>query len=75
LPVATHAEAGAKGGRGKKAHANGKSFGSNSTSYLVRRLKRDHPRIAEALAHGEFQSARAAAKAAGNIHQHTSNRP
>lgn len=38
-----------------------------STSYLVRRLKRDHPEIAEALARGEYKSARAAAIAAGVV--------
>jgi hypothetical protein len=60
----THAEAGAKGGRGKKAPDNIMGFGT-SASYLVRRLKRDAPAIAERLAHGEFPSARAAAIAAG----------
>ncbi len=44
--LATHAEAGAKGGRGNKADANSKSFGSTHASYIVRRLKRDHPKIA-----------------------------
>src|SRR5438128_9009693 len=38
-----------------------------STSYLVRRLKRDHPAIAAALARGDYRSARAAALAAGII--------
>jgi hypothetical protein len=37
----------------------------NSASYLVRRLKRDAPQIAEALAKGEYPSARAAGIAAG----------
>lgn len=72
-PLATHAEAGAKGGRGNKASDNVTSFrGDNSTSarghsasYIVARLKRDHPEIAEALARGEFPSARAAAIEAG----------
>jgi hypothetical protein len=32
----------------------------NSASYLVRRLKRDRPDIADALARGEYKSARAA---------------
>jgi hypothetical protein len=36
-----------------------------SRDYIVRRLKRDRPDIAEALARGEFPSARAAAVAAG----------
>jgi hypothetical protein len=49
-------------------YANGiKGTGSNNAAYLVRRLKRDHPEIAEALARGEFTSARAAAIAAGII--------
>jgi hypothetical protein len=64
--LATHAEAGAKGGRGKKAPDNVSIFG-NSATYLVRRLKRDHPEIAEALARGEFKSARAAGRAAGIV--------
>lgn len=38
-----------------------------SAEYLVRRLKRDHPEIAEALARGEYPSARAAAIAAGVV--------
>ncbi len=39
--------------------------------YLVRRLKRDFPEIAEALARGEYPSARAAAIAAGIIRKPT----
>jgi hypothetical protein len=61
LPALTRAEAGAKGGRGKKAGNDVNSFKGNSAAYLVARLKRDHPGIAEALARGEFPSARAAA--------------
>lgn len=53
--------------RGEKGVANGNSVGSNNASYLVRRLKRDHPEIAEALARGEYPSARAAAIAAGLV--------
>jgi hypothetical protein len=62
LPFAqTHAEAGAKGGRGKKASSDRTGFSRGETStYLVRRLKRDFPKIAAALARGEFKSARAA---------------
>lgn len=41
--------------------------GGTSVSYLVRRLKRDYPEIAEALARGEYPSARAAAIAAGVV--------
>jgi hypothetical protein len=67
----TREEAGALGGRGHKAIDNVNSFpvenhqGGNSALYLVKRLKRDHPEIAEALAQGKYPSARAAAKAAG----------
>jgi hypothetical protein len=67
-PIATHKEAGKQGGRGnRKARANSTSFskrGSNSAEYLVRRLKRDAPPIAEALGRGVYPSARSAAKAA-----------
>jgi hypothetical protein len=56
-------------GRGKKTGANSTGFSKGSThaAYLVRRLKRDFSEIAEALARGEFKSARAAAIAAGII--------
>ena len=43
----------------------------NSSSYLVRRLKRDAPEIAEGLANGEYPSARRAAIAAGIIREPT----
>lgn len=39
----------------------------NEATYLVRRLKRDAPEIAEALARGEYPSARAAGIAAGIV--------
>jgi hypothetical protein len=39
----------------------------NSEEYVVRRLKRDAPDLAEALARGEFDSARAAGIAAGFV--------
>jgi hypothetical protein len=45
---------------------NGRPDGT-STEYLVRRLKRDAPAIAEALARGEYPSARAAGIAAGIV--------
>jgi hypothetical protein len=65
------AEYGAMGGRGKKAVADGNGFkppvGSNSTSYLAARLKRDHPDIAAAVERGEYRSMRAAAREAGII--------
>jgi hypothetical protein len=66
-PLDTHAEAGAKGGRGNKADSNTTSFIDRGASYLVRRLKRDYPEIAEALARGEIPSARAAGIAAGIV--------
>ncbi len=43
-----------------------KQYGT-SAEYLVRRLKRDAPEIAERLARGEFPSARAAGIAAGIV--------
>jgi hypothetical protein len=67
LPLHTHAQAGAKGGRGKKASNKVTSFSGNSAAYLVAKLKRDAPEFAERLAAGEFRSARAAALAAGVI--------
>lgn len=72
LPQPTHADAGSKGGRGKKATDNVSSFShGNSAAYLVARLKRDAPEFAERLADGEFKSARAAALAAGIIKEPT----
>jgi hypothetical protein len=53
-------------GRGHRSDNISPNYGTDAT-YLVRRLKRDHPEIAEALARGEFASARAAAIAAGII--------
>jgi hypothetical protein len=54
---------------GEAGHADGKStsVGSNQASYIVRRLKRDAPEIAEALARGDYPSARSAGIAAGII--------
>ena len=43
--------------------------GSTGAAYLIARLKRDAPEIAERLAAGEFKSARAAAIAAGIIEE------
>jgi hypothetical protein len=56
-------------GRGKTvADSHGLSkLSSDSAERIVRRLKRDAPEIAEALARGEFVSARAAGIAAGFI--------
>ena len=52
-PLATHVEAGAKGGRGNKAGDNVTSFQGNNASYLVRRLKRDYPEIEKRLRLGK----------------------
>jgi hypothetical protein len=71
-PLATHEEAGKQGGRGKvKAGSDATSFTGRGATYLVRRLKRDAPEIADALGRGEYPSARAAAKAAGIIRERT----
>jgi hypothetical protein len=63
-PAKTHQEAGAKGGRGKKATDNNKSFNGDSQQYLIARLKRDNPQLAESVIRGEL-TAHAAALAAG----------
>ena len=42
-----------------------------NTRYYIARLKRDHPKISAALAAGKFTSVRAAAKAAGFVHDPT----
>lgn len=53
-PLATRAEAGAKGGRGNKAGDNVTSFErGNSADYLAARIKRDRPDIAEAVERAE----------------------
>jgi hypothetical protein len=55
-------------GNGRSSVDNIKpTSGGTSTEYLVRRLKRDHPKIAKALARGEYASARAAGIAAGIV--------
>jgi hypothetical protein len=55
-------------GGGRKQGANSTLIrGSTDASYLVRRLKRDHPGVAEKLARGEYPSARAAGIAAGIV--------
>jgi hypothetical protein len=63
---------GKRGGRGNKnLHDKIREVYGTSQEYLVRRLKRDAPDIAEALGRGEYPSARAAAKAAGIIKELT----
>ena len=56
-------------GRGNKRDANGKSFkmGSNSKSYLLRRMARDFPEALDKLEAGEYKSARQAAIACGIV--------
>jgi hypothetical protein len=54
-------------GRGKKTVDIINRFNGTAASYLVRRLKRDAPDIAEALANGEYKSARSAGIAAGIV--------
>jgi hypothetical protein len=58
----------------RAARARAGAKGGTSVAYLVPRLERDHPEIAEALARGEFRSVRAAALAAGIIKPPARNR-
>jgi hypothetical protein len=51
----------------QQAYGDAKVSYGTSAVYVVRRLKRDAPEIAEALARGEFPSAQAAAIAGGVI--------
>jgi hypothetical protein len=53
--------------QGRLGYDGNVSSRGNSEEYVVRRLKRDAPEIAVALAQGEFSSARAAGIAAGFI--------
>jgi hypothetical protein len=59
------------GRRGKEQVADwplvSNRLSSNSQVRIVRRLKRDHPELAQSLARGEFDSARAAGIAAGFV--------
>ena len=65
---AARAEGGKKGGRGNhRADGTKVSRGSNKAETLIRRLKRDAPDVADALARGEYPSARAAGIAAGIV--------
>jgi hypothetical protein len=71
VPAAdTHAKAGAKGGRGKKANEGTIKAGSNTTSfqergttYQLRRLKRDRPDLAKKVVAGEITGNAAAIQA------------
>jgi hypothetical protein len=60
----THVEAGAKGGRGKKANSNTTSFSDRGSTYALRRLKREKPKLAEQVIAGKL-TANAAAIQAG----------
>ncbi len=53
-PVATHEEAGAKGGRGNKASNIVKSFRGNHSTYALKRLKRDRPDLFRKVVDGLF---------------------
>lgn len=67
-PVPGMPTANSEGRKGKELgyHSNVVQRGNNE-EYVVRRLKRDAPNLAEALARGEFPSARAAGIAAGFV--------
>jgi len=64
-------------GKGKAGPGRGKTvdninrFSGTGRTYLAARLKRDHPDICARIARGEFRSIRAAALAAGIIHNKT----
>jgi hypothetical protein len=60
----THAEAGAKGGRGRKAPSNSKEVYGETRAYTLARLERDRPDLAERVIAGDL-SANAAAIEAG----------
>jgi hypothetical protein len=64
-PLAKHGEVGRGRNRVANSHSNSRTLSSTSAERLVRRLKRDAPTFADALARGEYPSARAAAMAAG----------
>ena len=64
----THSEAGSLGGRGNKATSDRNSFSyGETTGYLKRRLKADHPDILAAYERGDYPSVRQAAIAAGIV--------
>jgi DNA (cytosine-5)-methyltransferase 1 len=56
-----------RGSRNKVTNGHINKIGPNTAERIVRRLKRDHPEIAEALGRGEYRSARAAGVAAGFV--------
>ena len=47
----------------------------NRSTYLTRRIARDHPKILEQMKAGKFKSVRAAAKAAGIVKEPTPGYP
>lgn len=60
----SHEEAGALGGRGKKACSNAMGFSSDrGATYTLRRLKRDKPELAKRVIDGELTANAAAIKA------------
>lgn len=59
----THAEAGSKGGRGHKAAYNVRSLSGNASTYILKRLKRDRPDLAEKVIAGVMSANAAAIKA------------
>jgi hypothetical protein len=63
-PSATPSEAGAKGGRGRKADSNATGFVGRGSTYALKRLKRDRPDLFQRVVAGEL-SAHAAAIEAG----------
>ena len=66
-PLDTFQEAGAKGGRGNKARNMITGFRGTASTYLTRRIARDHPDIHERMQSGEFRSVRQAAIEAGIV--------
>lgn len=62
-PGATLAEAGAKGGRGKKASSNTTGFVDRGATYLLKRLKRDRPDLFQQVLDGVMSANAAAIKA------------
>lgn len=60
----THADAGAKGGRGKKASSNATGFTQErGATYTLKRLKRDRPDLFQQVLDGELSANKAAIEA------------
>ncbi len=71
LPPLAHAGGDRRSARVRTDQGSDDILKGRGAAYLVRRLKRDAPAIAKALARGEYKSARAAALAAGILHAPT----